>query len=1003
MTNPASLTLLVLGACLAACGGSPQPDTPVVQGEGQLLEKPGGGYFLVDTHHGGRGTTLRLVESLLGRLVDVHDVDALGVRSALPVLRDLPVRPELGSDGLDYRLETDLLTQRARLVVLHTRGSDAFEDALRRAASDLPRLEPRGPDSSGPFSGVARNAAVVLRFDDLLEDGPQARFALLESVRVQTGYAPRSPFAARVLFDPSHGGLVRGAFHSTRVVVDPTVSAADLENDGSALAVNLVGFPASLETSPQANLVLRVPTRVDPGAGQFDVLRGLSGHALDPLESGPVDLGTADVVRYLRTGNAAEPSNGLLPDDVPPALLGRWELSVLAAGLEPEAPEDSGALRLDLRFATSCARAPRAGDLLEGGAGLLEVTAAGPALDGTRTVTGLQARVLGAAPRAPGSWLGQARLITPLDEDPEVEPACWIRVNGAAGEQPGTGLAPGVQLELSFSEPMDPASLDPLEGLRLYRGQFGATTAVVARLVPSLDSTRCTLVPLAPLDHRSGQAESYRLELGAGRRGPTDLAGNNLGTLLPPLGLELDPAAETASSGGFALRFASADEIEDGHGRPDLRGAFTYDFSRGVLRPRPVTRTSWPLDGRAGTTSLMFPLPVGVPEPLVPLGSRLQTLWRYADLGWSVEDESRYDVDVEGLAWVPFDGQVNSDFHAGFELRLGHGVQLPDEVLAAPGILAYPGSGLLDAPSRFEQNVLEPGGARVVHARSFGYRIDPALAFRSTSGTLMMPFPLQGGGGEPFTWRDTALQGHGGQGGGGVPLGIEQTLDPSVSPGSVALAGQVPSFGLPLLLEFRVSPSNAVGNNRFRLAVAALGQLMPTWRVHSTGGRNATGVTVPVHPDLAEVPAGGFDPNTGLPTRSGDPTLYLGQLDTVTRLARAYTVWLDTGSAAPDYLDPLVTPAQADLPGGTEIRLDFRGADGFAATQGAELDADRLDPYGEPRTGAALYPGNDRSWSSDIDSVDGHRYLQVRITFVNDVEGGLSPVLDSLAIAFRRP
>jgi hypothetical protein len=37
-----------------------------------------------------------------------------------------------------------------------------------------------------------------------------------------------------------------------------------------------------------------------------------------------------------------------------------------------------------------------------------------------------------------------------------------------------------------------------------------------------------------------------------------------------------------------------------------------------------------------------------VQTPLSPLGSKLQALWRYCDLGFSVRDETKYDVDVVG-------------------------------------------------------------------------------------------------------------------------------------------------------------------------------------------------------------------------------------------------------------------------------------------------------------------------------------------------------------------
>ena len=212
---------------------------------------------------------------------------------------------------------------------------------------------------------------------------------------------------------------------------------------------------------------------------------------------------------------------------------------------------------------------------------------------------------------------------------------------------------------------------------------------------------------------------------------------------------------------------------------------------------------------------------------------------------------------------------------------------------------------------------------------------------------------------------------------------------------------------MPLLMEIRCFPSDtALGQNGFQTAAAVLGQLFPTFRVHSTGGIGPGSSTVRVDPDAANVPAGGFNPSSTPPgqrTRPNDPAFYFGQLDTVTRVTRVHSVWFDTGSSDPDYLDPLVAPRAADQPAGTAVVLEFRGADSFSGTTGAERDATRIDVYGEPVDGVVNYPGGDRGWKSDIDALDGLRYVQVRMTFVSNTDTGLTPTLDSFALAFRRP
>jgi hypothetical protein len=1007
----AQVLVPLLAIALGACGGSSGSSGGAAPHEvGQLLQNEHGGLFFVDEHQEGQARALRLVASAWARLVDVHDVDAAGTPSVEPLMRDVPVRPDLASDARDFALESGSLG-RTRLVVLHPRDTAAFEAALRDAAQDLPVLPPRGDSgtSAGPFPFVARNAALVLRLDDLLDASDAARDGLIESVRVLVGHGTRTPFRARVFFDASHGALRAGVFHPTRVVVDPTISA-DEQDGGDPLALNPVGLPASLTTSTLPNVSVRLATQPDPGSGHFNVLRNLRGRALDFVGNGPTDAGvpTLDVVRALRSGNPADPNNGFLRDDQAPSVVGRWPAAVHAAAPDPL---DAGAFVLTVAFTTSCVKALAAGELLETAAGFVVVTAtsAEPDVDGVIAMVNVRATTR-ETPRA-DQLLGLAHLWTVLAAGSSAEPACFVEVIGRSTQDPAAPMPPSARLRLRFSEPMEPASFDALETVRLFTGPAPtATSTVVATTRASSEASAFELLPLVPLAHAAGGAETYTLELVAGAAGVTDLAGNALGTQLPPVALALDPAAPAVDTGGVSLRFADGDEYGlagPPDGGADLRGLFTYDTARGALLPRPVQRRSTPIDGSSGITTGMLQLTVGIREPFLALGSRLQTLWRYVDAGWRVEDELLYDLDVEGVAWKPFTEQVVTDFFQDFELCLGHAVQLPDEGLLSPGVLAAPASGLNDAPASFDDNVLEPGGARAVNVRDNGYRVTSSALFQSPSGSRFLPLPVTRGlASGPFVWRDTSLQGQGGAGGLGIPLFVEGSLDPSIVPGSIAPAGFVPSYGLPLLMEVRAYPDTGVlGLNGFQVAVVQPGSLFPNFRLHASGGFDLGNQANMVHPELTPVPTGGYDPFStppGQPTASAAPVIYFGQLDTVTRISRVHTVWFDSGSADPDWLDPLLTPARAAQPAGTDVVLEFRGAHGFASTGGAELDALQLDPYGEIPSGDVFYPDGDRSWSRDIDAVDGLRWLQVRITFVNDVDSGVTPTLDSLALAFVR-
>ena len=134
---------------------------------------------------------------------------------------------------------------------------------------------------------------------------------------------------------------------------------------------------------------------------------------------------------------------------------------------------------------------------------------------------------------------------------------------------------------------------------------------------------------------------------------------------------------------------------------------------------------------------------------------------------------------------------------------------------------------------------------------------------------------------------------------------------------------------------------------------------------------------------------------------------YIGQLDTVVRVSRAHTVWLDAGlGIAPEWKGPVLEPSTAGQPSGTDVLLDFRSATGFTGGLASDpFNASKFDVYGDAQlpTANPFTPTSLSDWSSDIGVGDGKRYLQVRLTFVNNIATGLSPELTGLALPFGFP
>src|SRR5262245_6179209 len=111
--------VLLAGACgSGAAGGGRSPGIA-----GQELEKTGGGTLFVEPDHAGGARRVLLAEMFWARVVDVHDVDEEGRVRVEPAFRDFAIDASIQSDGRDYRLETNPITQETRLVILRTRGA----------------------------------------------------------------------------------------------------------------------------------------------------------------------------------------------------------------------------------------------------------------------------------------------------------------------------------------------------------------------------------------------------------------------------------------------------------------------------------------------------------------------------------------------------------------------------------------------------------------------------------------------------------------------------------------------------------------------------------------------------------------------------------------------------------------------------------------------------------------------------------------------------------------
>ena len=136
------------------------------------------------------------------------------------------------------------------------------------------------------------------------------------------------------------------------------------------------------------------------------------------------------------------------------------------------------------------------------------------------------------------------------------------------------------------------------------------------------------------------------------------------------------------------------------------------------------------------------------------------------------------------------------------------------------------------------------------------------------------------------------------------------------------------------------------------------------------------------------------------------------------RISRVHTVWTGTSLATPLYAEPVLEPRNEKQPDGTSIQLHFRGATN--ATGGLPFDdANLFNMYGnipadgnpltyltgpeEDNAGITFDTATGSSWVPNMSDLNGLRFFQVRITFINNPAAGTSPELSGLGFAYQRP
>ncbi|KAA3612393.1 MAG: hypothetical protein DWQ01_04390 [Planctomycetota bacterium] len=958
---------------------------------------------LSETEQGGANTnatggpaseTLQCEQVEWGRLVDAMD------HSGSWLQKDVLISPQLQGEEGRFHFETQAGRDRALLVLERRPDQAEWASLWNTVQTQVPRLEWQQEGEVLARNHVPRDAVFRLHFSVPLDSNSVSE----SSVRL-------------VLLD------------HPEVNLDAELK---LEEGGKRLLVIPRLLPES-SLAGKANLALQL------NLASGTRLRSLNGCGLSArnLPSSSVSSGSNSLLFPFRSGRREDPQSGFMADTVPPELITELEVRLWKVA-------GSGPVRV-VRYHVDVAGCrgvkPKVGDLIEvGDADLLVRRVLDDNLPQGFRVAGTL--VSGQLPPGDYSHNPLAGLLTTAYREVD-QPwqLCWLQFHPQPlFGRPARGVLPWSTIRLRFSEAMDPEGVKSLSNLVLasyvvdanpqnLERQFDPQTEDVGGFIDRLpgfvnrsqpdqagsgrlkfglieasaDGREFTLTPLAGLadSHGEGLQMNLCLALRDGPEGLRDLAGNPLafedfvaGNPGQAERIQFAPLPQWPQDRYYALRFQSPDEDHDGFA--EFAGQLHYQ--PGSVQGRAWQRFSRIADPGNPYIGQRAAFPGGIQTPLSPAGAVQMSVLGYHHLGFGFDDPQSLNLDVEGLNWSPFQGQVLQEDFQRFGIALAHSNSFPDDVIdPLGGIPLAPLSGLrIDIP--FEENVLGFPEGQETEVYDGHYSVRPGDLFQTPGGTAMMPWPSFQ---QSFTWRDTGLPSEwtGGHRGLGVPPQV--TGQPPVY-----AAGEVPSIGMPLLMHFRCYPEgNLFGQNGFQTQLMSSSSALPAFRVFSAGGRDPGGNWHWVVPDVPGTggvqPNGGYHSVTGAKTRPNGPELYWAQIDFAVRVSRAYSHWFSLGGLMADSRGYLLETGLQAHDG--QVQVEFRGSSGLDVSHcppgtGILFEAEgAFDPYGDGLACGSDTLQTPSAWTSNLEDLAGTaQFLQIRLTFLTDPATGVEPALDAM-------
>ncbi|MEQ8763837.1 MAG: hypothetical protein RL885_07915 [Planctomycetota bacterium] len=498
-------------------------------------------------------------------------------------------------------------------------------------------------------------------------------------------------------------------------------------------------------------------------------------------------------------------------------------------------------------------------------------------------------------------------------------------------------------IHLRFSEPMNPESFGPFSTMFVVKDTSGSPRfpgdAYFGRVEHNSALTEFIFRPPLQPQGWGSEGNAYSLFLRTDNpntpqvEGITDLAGRGIRTGNASDVFDADPSNFQSLEFSFTVQ-RDVEAVEGGILLQTFDDLGPYDNAGNthnrasppsIIAGGPVSSWEWDLENVSptdGGPTVVPNFPPGVQTPFNPQGARIQHAVPRTILGGGT---SNTIWTLTGLSWAPIGNVVFADTWTDFSIDVGHTHVVPNTRTNSGGFLQDSRSGLKQF---WAQNYLadDPVTPTTVVDRGTRYQIRPP-------SNLPNPFRVA------FPSFDRTF-----------PYNSTDTL----------------------LLDMGAAATAAGGFNGYQIFVSVQGWSDPDIRIFSAGTEGFV-----ISDPWALEKAGGVG---GSSNAFGDNSVYIHTFFFKSTQTSSESPWFEMFQGKPqgfdiDWSAPVFEPDLANLPTGTQILVEYRGADDDNGT-------------------------NATQWSKDFNVLDNRVAAKFRLTFLANPDTEQVPGIDSLAIPF---